>query len=63
MKQNLLFRKTKEIIKGYADEDLAGDKTDRLSYTGYVFVLGGVQFHGLVESKSLYHCPQQNQNM
>jgi hypothetical protein len=32
---NLLFR------KGYPDADLAGDKTDRLSYTGYVFMLGG----------------------
>jgi hypothetical protein len=31
LKGNLLFRKTKEIIKGYADADLAGDKTDRLS--------------------------------
>jgi hypothetical protein len=41
MEYNLLFRKTKEIIKGYADADLAGDKTDRLSYSGYVFMLGG----------------------
>jgi hypothetical protein len=63
MEHNLLFRKTKEIIKGYADVDLAGDKTDRLSYTGLLLCLEEVQFHGLVESKSLYQSPQQNQNI
>jgi hypothetical protein len=29
------------MIKGYAGADLARDKTGRLSYTGYVFMLGG----------------------
>lgn len=37
----LCFRKTKSDLIGYVDSDWAGDIDDRVSYTGYVFKLGG----------------------
>lgn len=37
----LNFVKTRQSLTGYVDADHAGDHSDRKSFTGYVFVLGG----------------------
>ena len=37
----LVFGASEDLLTGYADADYANDVTDRKSYTGYVFSLGG----------------------
>ncbi|MDD9322365.1 Ty1/Copia family ribonuclease HI, partial [Acinetobacter lactucae] len=37
----LVFKKSGEGIKAYSDADYANDCNDRLSYSGYVVMLGG----------------------
>lgn len=40
----MTYRHTGNPIEGYADADWGGDATDRKSYTGYVFYMGGCAF-------------------
>ena len=37
----LCFRGLDTILQGYVDADMAGDKDNRRSSTGYVFIMGG----------------------
>ena len=43
----LIYRRSDSLeIKGYSDEDFAGDRDDRKSMSGYVFTLVGELFRG-----------------
>lgn len=37
----MIYSKTNEAIHGYSDSDWAGDEIDRVSQTGYVFIMAG----------------------
>lgn len=40
----LKYQKTGQMVTGYVDADWGGDSTDRKSYSGHVFILGGSTF-------------------
>lgn len=41
---HLEYKQTENLLRGYVDVDWGGDQTDRKSYTGFVFLLGGAAF-------------------
>ncbi|XP_046868715.1 uncharacterized protein LOC124461204 [Drosophila willistoni] len=41
MNKKLPYKRTGQPFSGYVDADWGGDKTDRKSYTGYIFFLAG----------------------
>ncbi|XP_033253947.1 secreted RxLR effector protein 161-like [Drosophila miranda] len=44
MNMSIIYQKSGEPVKGFADADWANDKLDRKSYSGYVFFLAGSAF-------------------
>ena len=59
----LVFGASEDLLTGYADADYANDVTDRKSYTGYVFSLGGTAISWSLESKDPLPRPLRRQNI
>jgi hypothetical protein len=59
----LCFGGSDTVLLGYVDSDMAGDKDNKMSTTGYVFTIGGTTISWISKLKRLFHFQQHKQSM
>ncbi|GJT73746.1 retrovirus-related pol polyprotein from transposon TNT 1-94, partial [Tanacetum coccineum] len=47
------------MLVGFTDSDMAGNKDNMKSTSGYLMTFAGGLFHGNLDCKCVWHCPQQ----